>query len=74
MNLSTLRFNSTCADISADVLRGTCTVMFKDSNTVYRYFNVSRRALFNLCNQPNMSVGFWINRNLIDNPRVECFA
>ena len=74
MNLSTLRYNSTCADIAADVINGTCTVMFKNSNTVYRYYNVSRRALLNLCNQPNMSVGFWINRNLIDNPRVECYA
>lgn len=73
MQLSTTRFNSDCADIYADVINGTCTVMYKNSNTVYRYFNVSRRALFNLCNQPNMSVGFWINANLFNN-RVQCYA
>ena len=74
MQTSTLRFDSSCADVSADVLRGTCTVMFKNSNTIYRYFNVSRRALLNFCNQPHMSVGKWVNANLVNADRVECFA
>ena len=74
MQLSTTRFNSTCADIFVDALRGTATVMFKDSLKVYRYFNISRRACFNFVNNPNMSTGFWLNANVLDNPRVECFA
>ena len=73
LNLSTVRFNSTCADVYANVIDGSVTAMFKDSNTVYRYFNVSRRAILNLCNNPNMSVGFWLNSNVIDNKRVVCF-
>lgn len=74
MQLSTTRFNSTAADIYVDALRGTATVMYKNSNKVYRYFNVSRRACLNFVNNPNMSIGFWINSNLLNNKRVECFA
>lgn len=74
MQLYTTRFNSTAADIYVDALRGTATVMFKNSNAVYRYFNVSRRAILNFILNPNMSVGFWINSNLVNNKRVECFA
>ena len=68
-----LRFNSDCADICVNFRRGSATVIFKNSNKVYRYFNVSRRAILNLIMQPNMSVGFWINANLFQ-PRVECFS
>ena len=74
LNLSTVRFNSTCADVYADVISGSVTVLFNNSNKVYRYFNVSRRAILNLCNNPNMSVGFWVNANLIKPARVECFS
>ena len=69
-----LRFNSSCADICVNFERGTATVMYKNSNTVYRYFNVSRRAILNLIAQPNMSLGFWVNANLIKPERVECYA
>ena len=44
--------------------------MFNDGRT-YLYKNVSRRAILNLNMQPNMSMGFWVNNNLIDNPRVD---
>ena len=33
------------------------------SGDVYEYFNVSRRACANLLAQPNMSLGFWFNKN-----------
>ena len=69
-----LRFNSSCADICVNFKRGSATVMFKNSNKVYRYFNVSRRAILNFIMQPNISVGFWINENLINAKRVECFS
>ena len=29
----------------------------------YEYTNVSRRAICNLMLNPNMSLGFWVNRN-----------
>ena len=68
------RYNSSCANICVDFKRGTAVVMFNNSNKVYRYFNVSRRAIFNFIMQPNMSVGFWINENLLNAKRVECYA
>ena len=71
---SNLRFNSSCADICVNFKRGSATVLYKNSNKVYRYFNVSRRAILNFIMQPNMSVGFWINQNLINAKRVECFS
>ena len=70
---TTTRFNSDCASITVDALRGTATVLYNNSNKVYRYFNVSRRAILNLVANPNMGVGFWINANLFAK-RVECFA
>lgn len=32
---------------------------------VYRYTHVSRRAIANLLLNPNMSLGFWVNNNLL---------
>ena len=32
---------------------------------VYRYTNVSRRAIANLLLNPNMSLGLWVNTNLL---------
>ena len=69
-----LRFNSSCADICVNFKRGSATVIFNNSNKVYRYFNVSRRAILNFIMQPNMSVGFWINQNLLNAKRVECYS
>jgi hypothetical protein len=31
---------------------------------------VSRRAILNLLAQPNMSLGFWVNQNLVNATRV----
>ena len=59
--------------MSADALRGKVVAKFKD-DSLYIYYNVSRRAILNLIANPNMSVGFWLNANVINNPRVECFA
>ena len=33
------------------------------SGAIYEYHNVSRRACANLLAQPNMSLGFWFNKN-----------
>ena len=56
--------SSSCVDrISVDVINGTCTVVYKDGS-VYDYTNVSRRALFNLLNNENASLGFFINNSL----------
>jgi hypothetical protein len=59
--------------MSADLLRGKVVAKFKD-DSLYIYYNVSRRAIANLIANPNMSVGFWLNANVINNARVEVFA
>ena len=56
--------------IITDLLRGTASVYLKDGNR-YAYTNVSRRAILNLQLQPNLSLGFWFNHNLLDNVRVK---
>ena len=48
--------------LTADVLRGTVSVMWTNGS-VYDYTNVSRRAIANLMLNPNMSLGFWVNAN-----------
>ena len=75
---TTFRTNSTAVRcLSADLIRGVVAVAFDGASKpsdYYVYHNVSRRAIANLIANPNMSVGFWLNANVINNPRVECFA
>ena len=62
--------NSSCSDgVAVDIISGTASVLFSNGS-VYRYTNVSRRAIANLMFNPNISLGFWINANLVDNKRV----
>ena len=61
--------NSDCGNLAVDLLNGTASVLF-NNGAVYNYTNVSRRAIANLMLNPNMSLGFWINANLVDNKRV----
>lgn len=62
--------NSSVTDgIGVDLLSGTASVLYTDGS-VYDYTNVSRRAILNLMCNPNMSLGFWINANLINADRV----
>ena len=37
----------------------------------YEYTNVSRRAICNLLLNPNMSLGFWVNKNLVNTKRTK---
>ena len=47
----------------------TALVTFKDGSKYY-YENVSRRAMLNLMLNKNMSLGFWVNNNLVNATRV----
>ena len=61
---------SRCAHyVIADVMSGTCIVSYKSGN-VYRYTNVSRRALCKLVLQPTISLGRLINWHLLSCDRV----
>ena len=65
---------STCVEVMyVNPLRGIVQVAYHKGN-VYEYDGVSRRAILNLLMNPNMSLGFWINENLLNVKRVECYA
>tara|TARA_Y100000361_G_C11131484_1_gene329252 strand:+ start:270 stop:518 length:249 start_codon:yes stop_codon:yes gene_type:complete len=50
--------------IFVDVIEGDCRVWYKNG-TVYSYSNVSRRALFKVLNDTNVSLGFFVNQHLL---------
>ena len=56
-----------------DLLTGEVSVTYKDGS-IYDYSSVSRRAILNLMLNKNMSLGFWLNKNLRNNKRVVCEA
>ena len=57
--------------VTTDLVRGTAHVQFTNG-LWYGYTGVSRRAIANLAMQPNMSLGFWVNDNLLTPKRVQC--
>jgi len=63
------RTSSAIDCLLVDPIRGTACVIFKNGYT-YAYINVSRRAITNLLLNKNMSLGFWVNENLINTKRV----
>lgn len=63
------RTSSAINCLLVDPIRGTACVEFKNGYS-YAYINVSRRAILNLLAQPNMSLGFWVNNNLVNATRV----
>ena len=63
------RTSSAIRCLLVDPIRGTACVDFKNGYA-YSYINVSRRAILNLLAQPNMSLGFWVNNNLVNATRV----
>ena len=63
-NFSIFRSSTAISAIHCDVLNGLALVSFKNGN-VYAYSNVSRRAMMNLKFNSNISLGFWVNNNLL---------
>lgn len=49
--------------ISVAPLRGVVRATF--SSGTYEYTGISRRAILNLIANPNMSLGLWINENIL---------
>lgn len=58
------RPSSAINSISTSLLNGEVFVEYKNGEC-YVYTNVSRRAILNLLLQENMSLGFWVNHNLL---------
>lgn len=56
---------SDCVEVMyVDPLRAIVQVAYEKGN-VYEYTHVSRRAILNLLMNPNMSLGLWVNDNLL---------
>ncbi len=63
------RASSSANWIIADVLGGTCIVQYANGR-IYEYTNVSRRALFSLINNENVSLELFINNSLFNECHV----
>ena len=62
--IPSFRSSSAVKSISVNPILGTANVVYANG-CAYDYTNVSRRAILNLMANPNMSLGFWINENLL---------
>ena len=69
----TNRTSSAVRCLLVDPIRGTACVDFKNGYA-YSYSNVSRRAILNLLAQPNMSLGFWVNKNCVNAKRTNTLS
>ena len=63
-NFTIIRSSSAISAIHCDVLNGMALVSFKNGN-VYAYSCVSRKAMLNLKFNKTISLGFWVNNNLL---------
>ncbi len=63
------RTSSSIENLQVDALSKQAIVTFKGSNT-YLYNNVSLRAIVNLIFNPDVSLGFWVNNNLVKSSRA----
>jgi len=63
------RTSSAIEDLQVDALSKRAIVTFKQGNT-YAYGNVSTRAIVNLIFNPDVSLGFWVNNNLVKSERA----
>jgi hypothetical protein len=65
------RTSACSARVAVSPLRGIAITQFKNGHT-YSYKRVSRRAIINLMLNKSMSLGFWVNRNLVQSERAIC--
>ena len=55
--------------LDVDLLRQQARVVFKNGGG-YEYGNVSKRAIANVLFYPDVSLGFWVNNNLVNSDRA----
>ena len=65
----TNRTSSAIDSLQVDALNKQAIVTFTNGNT-YAYGNVSTRAIVNLIFNPDVSLGFWVNNNLVKSDRA----
>ena len=64
------RSSSAIKSLEVDALNSTAVCEFKNGR-VYQYENVSKRAIINVLFNPDVSLGFWVNNNLVNTERAE---
>ena len=67
------RTSDAIAQLQVNLISGVVLVEFENLYS-YEYTNVSRRAIANLLLNPNMSLGFWVNKNCINAKRTSCLS
>ena len=63
------RTSTAVRTLKVDALAGQAYVEFKSGYT-YAYGNVSKRAILNVLFNPDVSLGFWVNHNLVNTERT----
>ena len=63
------RSSSAIQSLEVDALKGLANVKFKNGNE-YEYENVSKLAIINVLFNPDVSLGFWVNNNLVNTERA----
>ena len=64
------RTSTAVEELKVDALNKQAYVTFKNGNQ-YAYGNVSTRAIINVLFNPDVSLGFWVNKNLVQSERTE---
>ena len=64
------RTSTAVESLQVDALNSQAYVTFKNGNS-YAYGNVSKRAIVNVLFNPDVSLGFWVNNNLVQSERAE---
>jgi hypothetical protein len=63
------RTSTAIEELKVDALNSQAYVKFKNGNS-YAYENVSKRAIVNVLFNPDVSLGFWVNNNLVKSERT----
>ena len=63
------RTSNAIKSLEVDLLKQKARAVFKDGRG-YEYGSVSKRAIANVMFNPDVSLGFWVNNNLVNSERT----
>ena len=66
----TYRSSSAIKELKVAALNSKAECTFQNGLT-YSYENVSKRAIINVLFNPDVSLGFWVNNNLVNTERTQ---
>ena len=64
------RSSSAIKNLQVDALNSKALCTFTNGRC-YEYENVSKRAIINVLFNPDVSLGFWVNNNLVNTERTQ---